>query len=120
MECLIGTIGQCLLFFCLPVLLTNEMAVWIAVLFVIVAACLHSTTTIISMSGDDGQEYLINNGRRYEVTIPKYSRQQDYILYEATVLDTAFYLTSSLSFRFKTLKKMHEQMLKQTAADVLP
>ena len=72
------------------------------------------------MSGDDGQEYLINNGRRYEVTIPKYSRQQDYILYEATVLDTAFYLTSSLSFRFKTLKKMHEQMLKQTAADTLP
>lgn len=68
----------------------------------------------------DQNEYLINNGRRYEVTIPKYSREQDYILYEAIILDTAFSLPSTFSFRFKTLKKLHEQMIKQKTNDALP
>jgi hypothetical protein len=72
------------------------------------------------MSRGEELEYVINNGRRYEVTIPSYFKEQDYIIYEAVIFDTAFALTYPLYFRFKTLKKLHQQMMKQKESDNLP
>ena len=56
---------------------------------------------------EDIDEFVLNNGVRYNVAISDYFREDTFIIYEATITDTAFLKTQKLYFRFKTLKKMH-------------
>jgi len=65
-------------------------------------------------------DYVLNNGERYTVTISDYFKEKDYIVYQALIFDTAFACNYHLYFRFKTLKKLHEQMTKRDSDLLIP
>lgn len=72
------------------------------------------------MSDNEPLDYVLNNGERYIVTISNYSRQNDYIIYHASIFDTAFAATYPFYFRFKALKKLHEKLIHTEDCNSLP
>jgi hypothetical protein len=72
------------------------------------------------LRSESNSEYIINDNIRYIIKIPAFYRLQDHIIYEASIYDTAFNFQYTLFFRFKTLKNIHEQLMKKGIEKELP
>lgn len=55
---------------------------------------------------------LVNDGERYSVEIGDHFHEKSYVVYVVTILDQCFYEEYKLCFRFKTLKTIHEKLIK--------
>ena len=52
--------------------------------------------------------------------VSNYHRENDHIIYEVHIYDTAFSLNHSLFFRFKSLRNFHLQLAKEVGKERLP
>lgn len=57
-------------------------------------------------------EELVNDGQRYSITIDDYFHEENYVVYAATILDQCFNYQYKFCFRYKTLKNIHQKLLK--------
>ena len=72
------------------------------------------------LKSESNSEYIINDNTRYIFKIPSFLRTNNHIIYEASIYDTAFMFQYTLNFRFKTLKVLHDQMVKKGIERELP
>lgn len=65
-------------------------------------------------------DYVLNNGQRYSIALQDYHKENNYVIYEASIFDTAFALPYKLYFRYSSLRKLHKQMEKSSKRHQLP
>lgn len=66
------------------------------------------------LRSDSNSEFIINDNTRYIIKIHSFYRSDGYIIYEASIYDTAFMFQYTIFFRFKTLKVLHDKMVKRS------
>lgn len=57
-------------------------------------------------------EELVNDGQRYSIAVNDYFHEENYVIYVANILDQCFNYNYKLCFRYKTLKTIHQKLLK--------
>ena len=71
------------------------------------------------MNAESNTLDIINNGERYSVTIQDFFRENNYILYIVKIIDQCFNSLYCLCFRYKSLKKMHENLFKEESLKLI-